>query len=416
VSLSEGVSASIRYKSYPSGTISSNTQPTSLSDPGASGGQLLRRVSSTLNLVKDTYQSAEVRTDRQIVDFRHGVKRVTGMISGEWSPGTYWDFMEAVCRGTEQSAIPFSNADFGNVAASSVTSTFTFASGDPVVTGLRVGDIIQFTNLSESLNNSRNYLITGFSGSNLVVSVYPAPTTMGTDGSYTGTTMGKSVYAPTTGHVSRKFLVEAYHSDIDVSRVFTEVRVGGMNFGLPATGMATIEIPMMGRDMEVYSDSNAPFFASPTAETSTGIFAAVNGLIMLAGTAVGVVTGVTLNIDLAPSSDAVVGQNYVPEVFLGRVNATGQLTAMFQDATVINYFKNETEVSVLLFLTTTSAADSPAATILLPRVKFGDAAVGLTGEGAQLLTMPFTALKSTSTELSTGIVATTVRFTDSAAV
>jgi hypothetical protein len=74
---------------------------------------LLRRVSSTLNLVKDTYQSAEVRTDRQIVDFRHGVKRVTGMISGEWSPGTYWDFMEAVCRGTEQAAITFSNADFG---------------------------------------------------------------------------------------------------------------------------------------------------------------------------------------------------------------------------------------------------------------------------------------------------------------
>lgn len=416
MSLSEGVSASIRAKAYPSGTISSNTQPTSVSDPGTSGGQLLRRVSSTLNLVKDTYQSAEVRTDRQIVDFRHGVKRVTGSISGEWSPGTYWDFMEAVCRGTEGAAIPFSNADFGAVSASSVTSSFTFASGDPVVTGLRVGDIIQFTNLSETLNNTRNFLITGFSGSNLVASVYPAPTTMGGDASWTGTTMGKSVYAPTSGHVSRKFLIEAYHSDIDVSRVFTECRVGGMNFGLPATGMATIEIPMMGRDMETYSDSNAPFFASPTAETSTGIFAAVNGLIMLAGTAVGVVTGVTLNIDLAPSSDAVVGQNFVPEIFLGRVNATGQLTAMFQDATVINYFKNETEVSVLLLLTTTSAADSPAASIHLPRVKFGDASVGLTGEGAQIITMPMQALLSTATEASTGIVKTTVRFTDSAAV
>jgi len=51
----------------------------------------------------------------------------------------------------------------------------------------------------------------------------------------------------------------------------------------------------------------------------------------------------------------------------------------------------------------------------LPRVKFGDASVGLTGEGAQIITMPYQGLLSTSTELSTGVVKTTVRFTDSAA-
>lgn len=413
MSLSEGVSASLRYKFYSSGIIQSNTQPSSVSDPGATGGQLLRRVSSTVNLAKDTYQSAEVRSDRQISDFRHGVKRVTGAISGELSPGTYWDFFEAFCRGTEGAAIPLSDANFTNVTASSVTSSFTFGSGDAISLGYRVGDIIQFTNLSEALNNSVNYLVTAMTAT--VLTVYPAPTTMGADSTFNVTTVGKSVYAPSTGFVRRKFLMEAYHEDIDISRVFTECRVGGLNFGLPATGMATIEIPVMGRDMEVYSDSNAPFFGSPTAETSTGIFAAVNGLLKVAGTTVGVVTGITMAMTLSPSSDAVVGQNFVPEVFLGRVNCTGQATIMLEDSTFLNDFKNETEISILTYLTTSSSPSAPAMSIFLPRVKFGDANVGMTGEGAQIITMPYQALKSTAAEATTGIPSTTVRFADTQA-
>jgi hypothetical protein len=55
-----------------------------------------------------------------------------------------------------------------------------------------------------------------------------------------------------------------------------------------------------------------------------------------------------------------VGQNFVPEIFLGRANVTGTATAFFQDSTLIADFKNETEVSILAYLTTTSAVNSPA--------------------------------------------------------
>jgi len=43
---------------------------------GASGGQVVRRVSADFNLAKETYQSEEIRTDFQIADFRHGVRSV----------------------------------------------------------------------------------------------------------------------------------------------------------------------------------------------------------------------------------------------------------------------------------------------------------------------------------------------------
>ena len=415
MSLAEGVQASIRYKAYATGAISSNTQPVSTVDPAASAGQVLRRVSSSLKLAKDTYQSNEVRTDRQIQDFRHGVKRVTGSISGELSPATYFDFIEAACRGTKSASVAaLTEADLTSAAFDNVTSSITFASGAPVTLGIRVGDILRFTNLATAGNNSTNFLVTGFSGtSNRVVAVYPAPITETADTAFTVATVGKSVFVPSTGFVSRKFGVEIYNSDVDVSRLYTECRVGGFTMQLPATGMGTIEIPMMGRDMEVATGASAPFFAAPTAETTTGCIAAVNGLLRVGGVTVGVVTGLNVQMNRNPSSDAVVGQNFVPEIFLGRANVTGQVTAFFEDSTLINDFKNETEVSILAYLTTSSAFNSPALTVYLPRVKFGDADVATSGEGGQAITMPFQAIKGTGT--AAGDEATTIRIVDTEA-
>ena len=65
---------------------------------GATGAQLLRRVTSDLDLNKDTYESAEIATHQQDVDFRHGVRKVGGTINGELSIGTYEAFLAAALR------------------------------------------------------------------------------------------------------------------------------------------------------------------------------------------------------------------------------------------------------------------------------------------------------------------------------
>ena len=66
MSLAEGVQGRITYKAYASGAMASNAQAVSSSDLGVSGGQVLRRVSSSLKLGKDTYQANEIRSDRQV--------------------------------------------------------------------------------------------------------------------------------------------------------------------------------------------------------------------------------------------------------------------------------------------------------------------------------------------------------------
>jgi len=416
MSLGQGVDARVTYKGYATGAITSNSQPTSSSDPAATGGQILRRTGCTLDLAKDTYQSNEIRADRQIGDYRHGVKRVQGSLTGELSCGTYFDLIEAAMRGTKASAVAKSEAELTSVAMDGTLSTITYGGGNPVTEGFRVGDVKRFTNLATAANNSTNFLILGFSGaSNRVMSVYPAPTTMTADTAFNVTTVGKSIYVPSSSFVARKFGVEVYHQDLDLHRFFTECRVGGLKLGLPATGMTTIEIPMIGRDMETASGASSPFFTAPTAATTTGLLAAVNGLLRVGGSTVGVVTGLSIDMNLNPQADAVVGQNFVPEIFLGRANVTGQVQAFLEDFTMLNYFKNETEVEILAYLTASSDIAAQAMTIHLPRNKFGDADIGLQGEQGIPISMPFQSLKYETSTATAGIEQTTIRICDTQA-
>jgi hypothetical protein len=177
--------------------------------------------------------------------------------------------------------------------------------------------------------------------------------------------------------------------------------------------MSTIEIPVMGRNMTVLSAGDAPYFTSPTAAGTSGIAAAVNGVLRVGGTVVGVVTGVELNAEIAASMPAVVGQNFAPDILLGRFRLSGQVTALFESATLLNAFLNETEQNLLVRLDATSAANTDAISIYLPRLKFGGGSVPAQGEGEQIVTLPFQALLYNGS--TAGVPTTTIRIHDTAA-
>jgi hypothetical protein len=410
----EGVATRIAYKFYSTGDIASTVEPNTATDPGAASAVILRRVGSTLDLAKQTYESAEVRPDRQVQDFRHGMRSVGGALSGEISPGTWFPFIEAACRGNGVAPIALSNTELTSAAADQPTSTITFAGGDPVALGLGVGDVIRLTNMTAAGNNNTNFTILSFTGaSNRVLTVTPAPTTQAADTTFNLSRPGRTIIVPQTGHVRRKLAVEHYHEDVDISRLFTECRVSGFRMGLPATGMATIECPIAGRNMQLLQAGAAPYFTSPTAPNTQGITAAVNGVLRVSGVVVGVVTGIEITAEMAASMPAVVGQNITPDILLGRFRVTGQVTALFEDATLLNAFLNETDVDILARLDATTAANTNAVSIHLPRVKFGGGAVPATGEGEQIITLPFQALLPTAP--AAGVANSTIRIHDTAA-
>jgi hypothetical protein len=416
MSLAEGVSQTLIYKAYASGAITANTEEDTSTAPGASGAQVLRRVSSTLNLAVDPYQSAEVRKDRQIADYRHGPRRVQGAISGELSPKSYFPFIEAVHRDTSVAELEVDQDDHTSLTADKDASTFTVGSGDLVTSGFHVGDVIRITNLATATtNNNVNFTIKNISGSsNVTMTVTPAPLAdASAETTFTITRPGKTTIVPSSSFVSRKFAIEHNAEDLDISRLFTECRASSYSISVPATGMATCDFGFMGRNMKVLSSSNAPYFSSPTDASTTGTLTSVNGMLLAAGSKSGVVTGIDLGMDLSPSAAIVNGQNFPAEIFLGRANMTGTVTAYFDSATLINDFLNETDIALQVVLTTTTDDDSPFVSVYLPRIKFSDANLQLQGEGGQTISLPFQALLENNA--ATGEVVTTVRIQDSEA-
>lgn len=414
MALAENIAERLSYKSYASSTISS-TEPAPASDPGASGGQNLRHVSHNFQLSKTAFNANEKRADRNRAMGRHGMKNVPATINGLLSCGTQGDLFEAALQGTRGAAITLSASQLTSISATTASSKFTAAGGDPVSLGLRVGDIITFSGLSDADNNSKNFLILSFGGtSNRDITVYPAPDTMSADTSFTLTTK-KALYRPNSSHVSRKFAFEVYNSEIDVARLYTECRIGGWALNLPPTDNATINFNVLGRNRVVYEASNAPFFSSPTAQTTSGILAGVNGYLRLNGSAIGVLTGLSATYAMDLRGPAVVGSDgLVPDILVGEANLTGQMTFLFDGsgADILALFDDETEFDVLSYLTATSAVNTPAMSFYLPRVKLNSAEESDGGDLGKIITCNYEA--ATYEGSVAGVQSTLVRIVDTA--
>lgn len=377
---------------------------------GATGGQVIRRVSSDFNLSKETYQSEEIRTDYQVADFRHGVRSVEGSISGELSCGTYSDFMASAVARNFTAITPTA---LGSVTIATVAATYTVTrtTGSYLTDGLRVGNVIRLTGFNVN-NTEKNLLVITLTATVATVIVLNGttltPETVASVGKYAAT--GKTTYAPSIGHTDDSYTIEQFYSDISQSEVTTGNKVNTMGLALPATGLVTADFGFMGQDLK--QTGAVAYFTNPTAQGATGIFAAVNGALIANGAVIALVTGLNININRNMTSEAVVGSNIKPEIYEGRISVDGDFSTLFQDRTFSDYFNNETEVSLVCAVTENNTATANFMTFTLPRIKLStdtkdDGEKGIVSQNS------FQALKGTGLN---GFEATTIMIQDSAAV
>jgi len=142
----------------------------------------LRHTSCSLVLSKDGFQSQELRSDRQISDFRHGVKRVQGDIGIELSYGEFDPLLEAALFGefAYQSGISADNVLKGGTTRKSFTIERAFL--DITQFGVFTGCMVNTFNLSIPANN----IVTGSFG------------IVGKDGSYSASPLSISPTASKT--------------------------------------------------------------------------------------------------------------------------------------------------------------------------------------------------------------------------
>ncbi len=382
--------------------------------PTQSSAQLLRRVQSTVDLTKETYASAEIRPDFQIADFRHGVRRVAGKLTGELSCKTYAEFFAQALKRDFTAGVSATGVSL-TIAGSGPTYTITRASGSFLTDGFKVGDGIRLSvGTLNAANINKNLFIVGLTGTVATVITLNG-SSMVAQGPITGCTVavqGKKTFIPTTGHTDKDFAIEHWYSDIGQSELFLGCKLDKLAVGLPPTGMATIDMDVIGQDLAETAAkrgavaTTSRYFTSPTDITTTGGLAAVNGVCRIGGQAVANLTGLSFEIDPSFSGDPVVGSNMVPQLFAGRVMVMGQLTAYFDSVALRDAFINETEVDLLAAFTADNTDTSDFIAMSFPRIKVGGAAKS-DAEGGLVQTLPFQALlnvnggSGTSTEKTT---------------
>ncbi|HMY90743.1 MAG TPA: phage tail tube protein [Nitrosomonas sp.] len=378
----------------------------------ASGAQVLRRTTSGIELKKNTFQSNEIRTDYQVADFRHGSKYIEGPISGEISPATYKDFMAAAVRKDFVAGSSIASLTL-TTAGSGPTYTITRSAGSWITDGVKVGDIVRVTAGLAAGNLNKNYLVASLTATVLTVYVLNG-TSISAQSAIAACTLsvtGKKTLVPQSSHTADYFTIEQwYGTGVAMSEQFYDCKVNSMDIQLPASGMATCSFGFLGRNLDIGS---AAYFTSPTAATTTGVMAGAQGILIVGGASVGNVTGMNFTLNGSMTKEDVVGASSTPDVFSGSVLISGQMTILLENDTYMQMFEDETEASVTMALTATSAANSDFVAFTMPRIKVGGNSKD-DGQKGIVQTVPFTALLNTNSATNNGDV-TTLMIQDSAA-
>lgn len=372
---------------------------------GAAGSaQYQRRVTSTLDLTKQTYESQEILDSQQVQDVRHGVRAVSGTLSGELSVGGYQKPIESVLRQNAQVAA--TTGAIATITAASTgtnTGTLTRVGGSFLADGFKIGDVVRGAGwVAPALaNNAHNFLIT-----NLTALIMTVITLDGTaviakaaGDNVTLSVVGKKTWTPTAGHTRDYYTIEHWHADIGQSEQFVDCMFTGFTANLPPTGMATIEFPIMGLNMDT---GVAEYFTNPAAAPVGGILAAVNGVLLINGAVAGIVTGLSIVVAGQHSAvGGVVGSNVDPDIYTGVLKVTGNVTVLFQDAVMRDLFLNETESNIALALTENNLPNAGFVAFVMSRVKYTGATKN-DGQTGLTLTMPYQALQNVSATAGNG--------------
>lgn len=354
-----------------------------------SGGQILRRESSTNTLKKDTYANNEIASHQQSTGKTHGLRSVDTALNGVISAGTYSTVIASVLRDDFTATSSLTGLA---IAVGGVLGAYTLTSTGLLVTnGFKIGDVVRIT-LATSLNAdclNKNLLITAIT--NTVITCKTLNNSTMTTGSGTACTLalpGKKAVIPITGHTKDYWTVEDWQSDISQSEVFTDVMLGKLDIGLPATGNATIAVSGVGLNR---TTGATRILTTPTAETTSNPLAAINGLLIVNGVAVTNITGATISVDgKAAGMGAVVGANVAPDVQRGIIDVSGSFTAFYQDATLSTLFDNATQINFIVVIEDNATAASEFVSFSLSNITIdGDGKDD--GDKAIVRTYPFTA-------------------------
>ncbi len=191
------------------------------------------------------------------------------------------------------------------------------------------------------------------------------------------------------GTTRRSYTIESDFADITTGRYhrFLGCVFNTMQLQINANAMVTGSFGVVGQDITVADAAVAGATYADPATTSP--FDSFSGTIDEGGSPIAVVTEISLNLDNGVAPRFVVGSDLTLLPSMLRSTLTGQVTAYFENSTLLNKFVNETESSIEVVLEDLAGNTH---TIYLPRIKYTGGPVNVQGFGPITIALPFQAL------------------------
>ena len=335
------------YQSQSAGYLAYKVQSAIGTPASGSGATVLRLAGGQgARLSKATTESNEVRRDGMRTRGRHGTQKTNGQWVAEMSIGSHETILEAIMRDTwDASALSLTQSDFTSLAVSS--NVVTLGSGDPRSLGLRVGDVIRFTGMSATANNSKNVRISAITSTTFTSA--DTLEDMGADTTATITRPKKLIQFSAGTQVKRYFTIEEAELDIDGSEYMSDFVWGSVRFSMQPNGLFMADPGGVGTGrFDTLEVTASPLFTSPTEATAAPL-SVVDATVRGGSNDVVDLTSFDLTLDIGPMAPDVFGSGairYSPDVFSGQMAVSMNISALRKDLAFVNDFVDETVYSL----------------------------------------------------------------------
>lgn len=360
------------YQSNSNGYAAYKIQTALGSQASGAGGTVLRQSGGNGgSLSKAATESNEVRRDGMRTRGRHGTQKTAGEWSAEQSLGSHEPIVEAIMRDTwDAAALAITQADFTSLTTTA--NTIVAATGDWRTLGLRVGDVIRATGLTDAANNGKNLRITGLTAT--VITVAETLIVNATPDTTCSITRPRKLIQNTAGLIKRYFTIDEYDADIDQSEVMTDFVWGSCKWGMQPNGILTADPGGTGTGkFDALAAASSPLLTTPT-ESTASPFAVVDATIRIGSVDVVDLTSFDLTMDISPTAPDVFGsgaQKYSPDVFTGQMAVSLNFTALRKDLQFIQDFAAETVYSLHVLAVENESEPKDFFSIFVPNFTLG---------------------------------------------
>lgn len=331
----------------------------------------VRFTSESLNYNADFVTSQEIRSDRMTPDIIQVSSMASGDIQGEWSYGSYDDFIQAAMFGTWTTTGAAQGPDttvaiVKSGTGSSATWTLTDSGSGFASNSWVVGQFVKV----EGFDTTGTFFaeITGIAAGTLNIEPLTDVASEAAGDSVTITPMNFI----RNGTTKRSFTIQKAFLDLDTPELwnFTGSRIGSWNLELSTGSILTTSFSVMASDAQMTESQ----FAGATigSASTTGVLNAVDNIASISfdGNPAGsnfYFNSLSINLDNSLRGQQAVGTLGLIGVEAGRIALTGSIELYFENSALFDRFRAATAFS-LSFLARDAAGNTYIVTI--PKAKY----------------------------------------------